>query len=456
MTPEHLLHVILPQRSDKSQILILPHESGWTLPTIVPEEWPDYDFGMVNFGMKTRSVFGWDVTALRCAYFEHENDAHGHRFVFAMESRDESFQTPEGARWVTEGELQGLTLAHEYLRPILENYFHEQTTGKFPWQRAPWAFPGWQDRAMSWIKAQVAAQDLQFAGEIEVMRKWCITCVMRVPTSVGDLYFKAVPPTFAREIAITRYLAEQHPHNIPSIVAYHEAERWILMRDFGQQLLGDSQEIAHWERAVREFAALQLHMMGHIDALLERGALDYRLEILPEKLDALLVDSTILRPDLDITAEEIERARSFAPRIKALMEELRAYDIPSTIAHSDFHVWNVAVQDGRTIFFDWTDASVGHPFFDMGLFFDRASEHVFPDAPETIAHLREIYLQSLTPLAPLETLQKALFLGEMMGLVHQVVNYHHLLYQIEPAERWSLDFVGSMMKRLLVRLEAMG
>jgi len=455
MPPPPSLHVILPQNNG-AKILLLPSESGWTLPMLKPEKMWERPYMLFEAGMETQFLLGQEVIPLRCAYFEYAHDEQSHQFVFVMESRAETFPLPDGARWIEQGELDQLPLAPEHLRPILDAYFREQATGEIPPQRTPWAYPGWQARAVDWIKAQIAAQGWQLTGVVELRRKWCITCVMCAPTNIGDIYFKAVPPTFAREIAITRFLSERYPDHVPSIVAYHEAERWILLRDFGGQLLGESKEIAHWERAVREFAALQIDMMGQVDALFERGALDYRLEVLGDKLDALLVDDTVLRPNYQITAEEIERVRSLTPRIKALIDELRAYAIPSTITHSDFHPWNSALQDGRTIFFDWTDASVGQPFLDIGYFFERVSQEIFTDAPQTVGHLQSLYLQALTAVAPLETLEKALTLGEGMGMLHQAINYRHLLHQIEPSERWMLDITGSFVKRLLLWVEARG
>ena len=47
--------------------------------------------------------------------------------------------------------------------------------------------------------------------------------------------------------------------------------------------------------------------------------MDYRLEVLPEKLDVLVADQEILKPN-QITAEEIERVRSLVPRINAMIE----------------------------------------------------------------------------------------------------------------------------------------
>src|SRR5947208_11116813 len=99
---------------------------------------------------------------------------------------------------------------------------------------------------------------------------------MKAPTSTGDLYFKAVPPTFARQTATTRLLSRHFPTHIPTLVASEDANHWLLLRDFGGTLLGDSRNVADWERALHDFAALQVTMSGEIEALFACDAMDYR------------------------------------------------------------------------------------------------------------------------------------------------------------------------------------
>ncbi|MEO8393287.1 MAG: aminoglycoside phosphotransferase family protein [Chloroflexota bacterium] len=451
MPDEHFLYMILPHPTE-ARILALAHDSGWTLPQLQPEGDLDDVFDFFRFGMKTESVLGCTVRALYCPYVDQANDAHGHRFVFVLETRDPAFQPPGNERWIGSDEINDL--APEYLRPTLETYFRERATGVYPPERAPWAFPGWLDAAHGWIKEQAAANGWTLDGEIEVVRKWCITAVLRAPTSAGNLYFKAVPPTFARETAITRLLIRHCPTHIPTLVASQDASHWLLMRDFGGTLLGESKDVADWERALHDFAALQVTMSGQIEALFQCDAMDYRLEVLPEKLDVLLADEEILKPNHQITAEEIERARQLAPRIKALIAELQGYRLPATVVHSDFHPWNTAVNEDRIIFFDWTEAAVGHPFSDLAQL-SLIAPRIFPDQPETIAHLREAYLEGWTSFAPLETLRKALLLGEALGVLQKAITYRHLLRCLEPNERWSLDNTGGAVKDLLTKVEAL-
>lgn len=450
---EYALHIILPHPTE-SRLLLLPDGANWTLPALEMDAPPENGYSMARFGMSLREVAGCAAAALYSPYYARKNDAHGHRVVVAAENRDPAFQPSDGARWLASGELVGVTLTDEYLRPVTEAWLRERETGAVPPERPPWAFDGWIDRAHRWITEQVAAHGWTLTGDIELGRKWCITCMLKVPTDTGTLYFKAVPDTFSREIEITRYLSALYPDSIPSVVAAEPDEHWLLMRDFGAEILGDSRDVALWMQAMRDYGVLQAGTAAHVDALLARGASDFRFEALPDKLDAMLADDEILQPDRHLTAEEIERLRGFAPRIKAILAELATYTIPPTIVHSDFHPWNIAARPGQTIVFDWTDAGVGHPLSDTAHVFDLAAEEIFPDRPQIGEELREAYLSGLSALAPLDMLRRIAPLGELVGFVQQAVNYHHLLRHVEPTERWSLSFMTFLLKQLLTRLDA--
>ena len=55
--------------------------------------------------------------------------------------------------------------------------------------------------------------------------------VLRVPTTEGDLYFKAVSAIHLFEAALTGLLAELQPGRVPEVVAMDARRGWLLMRD---------------------------------------------------------------------------------------------------------------------------------------------------------------------------------------------------------------------------------
>jgi hypothetical protein len=447
---EYRVQVILPHDQEEC-ILMQAQGDAWTLPTISLEVERSDSWGIFSAAMGLKAAAGCEVTMLYCPYFAHQPLIHA---VFVAENRSADFQPGEGLHWMSEAALEKLPLAHEQLRPVIARYFAEQRSGVFPAERPPWAYPGWLDRARAWIHEQLVLQGLELRGEIVQVRKWCITCMLRVPTTGGDLYFKAVPPTFAREIAVTRHVMQRCPQLVPQLVASNESERWLLLRDFGGQALSTLEDAAVWQQVVTDFAMLQQQaLLLDLPAMQSLGALDYRAETLPQKLVDLLDDSGLLRPDEHLPAEEIERLRSAVPRVRLLCQALADFELPLVLMHGDFHPWNVAAREGGSVFYDWTDASLGHLFFDIALFLSAAERELLRDDPGLVASMRERYLGAFAGLAPDADLRAAFALAEVLAMLQQAVNYHHLVASIEAAERWTLNDINIFLKRFLTRLE---
>src|SRR5437016_4080772 len=86
--------------------------------------------------------------------------------------------------------------------------------------------PGWWARITGWITKNVHAAGLGHVLAIEQIRAWEFSCVVRVRTDQDDLYFKALPRSYAREPRLAQYLAACHPGFVPDVVAINERERW--------------------------------------------------------------------------------------------------------------------------------------------------------------------------------------------------------------------------------------
>jgi len=48
--------------------------------------------------------------------------------------------------------------------------------------------------------------------------------------------------------------------------------------------------------------------------------------------------------------------------------------LPPTVQHDDLHVGNVCARAGRTLFLDWGDTSISHPFFSLVVAFWNAED----------------------------------------------------------------------------------
>jgi hypothetical protein len=66
----------------------------------------------------------------------------------------------------------------------------------------PWMQKGWLEQASTWVHDELERQGIYVTGLIEQLHvPW--PNVLRVPSTTGDIYFKASKPTLAHEPALT-------------------------------------------------------------------------------------------------------------------------------------------------------------------------------------------------------------------------------------------------------------
>jgi aminoglycoside/choline kinase family phosphotransferase len=291
-----------------------------------------------------------------------------------------------------------------------------------PW----WEAPDWLEAATAWIRERAARRGLAPAGEVQVVKNWSISCLLRVPVASGNLYFKAVPPLFAAEGRITETVAALFPEHAPAVIGVEAERGWLLLDDLGPVTLRDA-PLAAWDEALRVWARLQIACLDRVELLLAAGLPDHRPSQLATEIDALLDDSITQRA---VPASQLARLRAQAPRLRALCAEVADSFPSASLIHGDLHPGNVAVRDGRPIFFDWTDGAVGHPFCDLATFLpdvDELTKQGIADAPE---RLRNAYLSvwadqtGRDPGQLAQTFESAYTVGSLV----QALSYRRILH----------------------------
>src|SRR5262249_41311171 len=138
--------------------------------------------------------------------------------------------------------------------------------------------------------------------------------------------------------------------------------------------------------------------------------------------------------------------RAALPRLQAMCHALAACGIPQTLVHGDLHLNNVAVNAGSYQFFDWSDACVSHPFFDL--------ISVFDDEDSTRQmQLRDAYVGVWSDCAPTERLLDAWTLAQPLSDLHQAISYQHILVGLEEAAQVEFgDAVPYYVRKVLQSL----
>jgi hypothetical protein len=318
----------------------------------------------------------------------------------------------------------------------------ERASGHVPDGRPPWREPGWLPVAEAWIVESLAALGRPVRGPAEQFRIADLSCVLRVPTDAGDVYFKATTnlPLFVDEGRVTATLAELFPDEIPAPLAVDSDRHWMLLPDFGPDI-GWSAPVDVCEDVFRTYARLQIRSIDVTERLLASGCFDRRPKWLAGRATGWLATADLSRW---LSAEESDELRAAGPAIAASCAALDALPVPGTIGHGDMHLGNVARRDGGYLFFDWTDACVMHPFVDM-------IAVAYAEDVDSRDRLRDAYLAEWAAVAPHDRLLEAWRLAAPLAAFNQAISYMSIAEHLEdgPDNDGLRAETGTWLRRVL-------
>ncbi len=222
-----------------------------------------------------------------------------------------------------------------------------------------WQDPTWQQSAYAWIERELDELGVSRTGRIEQPHVYVWSTVMRVPTDVGDVWFKANMASLRHEAVIAEIVSTRCPDIVPPLLALDPQTGWMLMADAGEPLrevVPREASLDRWLDVLARYASVQLELIDDVDDLLASGAPDLRLAGLPEQYERL-VQQVDVEP----------RFRAAVPYVAELAERLATFGIPETIQHDDLHDGQVFIRDGSHLIMDWGDACVSHPFFTLSV-----------------------------------------------------------------------------------------
>lgn len=304
-----------------------------------------------------------------------------------------------------------------------------------------WVQPTWLEQASHWIERELHRQGIKRIGSIEQphIRHW--STILRIPTSIGNIYFKAVIPNLVYEAVLIQTLYHWYPDCIPQILAVNKEQGWLLMSDGGMRLresLKTEDDIQCWADSLPIYVQLQKQSVQHLDELLELGVPDRRLATLPIKFQALLTNPELLglnRPD-GLSLEEYQRLQDSVDRMEQLCEDLAKFGIPQTLDHGDLHDGNVFIRDGYYRLIDWGDSSVTHPFFTLhSIYFSLKQRFGIERSSFWFKQIKEFYLQSWTEYNTKEKLEAAFDLAQQLSLIPSALRWLPVLSGMDKVTR---------------------
>lgn len=414
--------------TNESAFLFLPTEDGkWRLPLYDVEF---YMFKMHENLRRLQQDYKATMTVLNwIGSKREESPERNHLWVIGLlENHSADLTIPEAGRWFDALALETLPLADEWQREHLLRALQSLKEDAPP-IRAPWFHKGWFQRARQWTEAELEKHGYQRRSEVEQFKHWSLSVLLRVETNRGDVFFKISNkfPLFANEPMIMQKLSEFFPKFVPRPLAINEAERWMLMADFGVKEQDESERRPQLLRMAREYARFQqaTNSPELISRLEAAGCFNRRITVLEAQIEGMYADESSYAA---LNEEELSAWKGCRPQLLALCQKLASYKIPDTLVHGDFHSGNVAIREDDFLIFDWTDACISHPFFDLPIFLDY-------DGGENPDEVRQAYLAEWLNYESEENLETIYKLAETAAMLHQVISYQGIRNGLEAQQQ---------------------
>lgn len=428
----HTYYLLIPSTNSSEFTVLLrkDEDNQWTLPSFQPIE---HHFAVVtHINDHIKSTLNLKAATLRC--FATNSDAEkGERRFYAIDNLSPDWECPQDFQFFEETELSKIPIQTPLQKQIILEWFdwlHSNNSLRVPWMR-----PGWFPKIADWmidLADRMSMQDIRIPKQVRV---WARSATVRLETRENILYLKTVPEFFNYEPVITRVLSIRYPEHAPDVRAVHVENGWMLMRAFGGKPLTHIENIDIWKNALREYAKLQIDMVGNTQALVSLGVPDRNVDYLSSQIDRLMRDL----PD-SLTDDEKRDLRRIAPILRRMCMQLVDFNVPLTITHGDFWSGNTIIKpDNSCLFFDWSDASISHPFFDIITFLTEI-ENELPDVTDAHEQLLIAYLDPFTRYEPISNLKRMVEMAKVLGSLHQALFYYvHILPRVESAVRWELS-----------------
>lgn len=357
-------------------------------------------------------------------------DVSSERIVTVVEAdlKDPSWAIPANGRWARVGDLEGLRLHDLESRKILERFL--EGADDVPTDRSPWNRRRWIEGVIGWLSTLPIGEVL----EIHQVKQWAISSALRVVTGDGIYYFKvsAPLPLFVNEAVVVPSLSRILPDFVEAPVAVDTERGWILVPDLGETDTEQDPNPGRLATFYRSAARLHTESIPSVDELLAVGCHDRRPEKLPEHAEALLADDRIMGR-LDPSDREILKSADLAGQC----ERLSSMGVPSSLVHGDLHPGNAVFNRDRLSVFDWSDACVSHPLFDLQ-FLDQLED------PQRSA-LEASYLQEWSQVCEPDLMRAAAAAARVPRAIHHAVSYRAIANGVETAARDELDLADRFL-----------
>jgi len=122
-------------------------------------------------------------------------------------------------------------------------------------------------------------------------------------------------------------------------------------------------------QGLKIYTRMQQATVPHVDAFLQAGVPDWRLEHFPKLYQELVSNEDFLQTH-GLEAAQIKVLQNAVGKVETLCQALSKYRIPECLNHSDFHENNMVFSNAtkKVSIIDLGETAINHPFFSLAAF----------------------------------------------------------------------------------------
>jgi hypothetical protein len=349
-------------RSNAREVLVFQTGSGLRLPTA---EIPTHSRVALELNARIKTLWDFDVYSL---YPIPVADAPPTVRYHAVEALRHDETAPETARWISLRDVKNFQFSDRSdfaaVHTCRASLSERITNGS----RCPFESPGWFFALKDLVQDAARTIPLTLDGKFLQFTAGPSCSLIRFETNREALWFKAVGEPNAREFPLTVLLSSRLPDYLPQILATQPHWNAWIMAAVPGITLSQAADTSLWSRAARDLARLQIASVEIVGDVLDSNARDVRAGTLLEevapffRLMRTLMEQQTKSAPPRLSLTELETLEF---NTREILFDLQREQIPDTVGNLDLNPDNVIALSQSTVFLDWAETSVGHPFFSL-------------------------------------------------------------------------------------------
>jgi len=452
----HLVLIDIHSNSQEPTVLFVSRKDGVSELPVVQLENEAFSYSGEKLVHEVQSKFGIKIALLRCLssvysarYGSYENivvgellsdDGHVGGALFTAGLNQMLANLP-----LDNPALSSLNLAKQWLAGDSN-------------RRVPWSRPGWFRNASAWLAEKLRSLGFGEMATITQIRAWERSCVLCAENDSDRFFLKCVPEIFRHEPALTLWLSQHESGSVPIVLdCGHKSVmgHYLLMRDYRGEQLTTIADIKQWESAIEDYASLQRRLGACTDALGSLGVPFRSVRDLPVRADRMFSDRRTMQNCLDgLNDAEATELDKLLPTLRRATSIILAKSLGPSLDHGDLWSGQIIVGPAplfnSTLFTDWSDCAVSHPFMGITFFCDDADETLLRES-SAYDTLRHCYLDRWSGMMPSVDLRAQFDSAELLGpLQNALLYYECILPSMELA--WEMEPMFMFHLRLLIKV----